>query len=139
MSEAQNTQIVKDAYASFLRGDIPGVLNLLDDNVQWEGVVGTEGVMKSAGLRQGRAAVGGFFVDVDATVHFDRFEPHEYVAQGDVVVSMGHYVGSSKETGRPFEADWVMVFRFSNGKIVNFREFTDSAQLVRAFGTAAAA
>jgi ketosteroid isomerase-like protein len=83
--------------------------------------------------------VGGFFQDVASTTRFDRFEPREYVAQGDVVVAIGHYTGSSIETGRPFASDWVMVFRIINGKIVNFKEFTDSAQLVKAFGTAVAA
>ncbi len=134
MSEAQNTQIVKDAFAAFLRGDVNAILAGLDDNVQWHGVRGTEGVMKSSGLRRGKAAVGGFFGDVASTIQFDTFEPREYVAQGDVVVALGHYTGSSKETGRKFDAPWVMVFRFKNGKISGFEEYVDSAQLVRVFG-----
>ena len=84
-------------------------------------------------LRRGKAAVGGFFADVAATVHFDRFEPREYVAQGDLVVALGQYSGKSIATGRTFDAPWVMVFRIVNGKITSFEEFTDSAQLVRAF------
>lgn len=139
MTDATNTQMVKDAYAAFLRGDVPAILNMLDDNVQWRGVIGAEGVMKSAGLRQGRSAIGGFFADVASTVAFDSFEPREYVAQNDVVIALGHYTGTSIETGRRFDQDWVMIFRFANGKIVNFQEFTDSAALVRAFGKAAAA
>jgi ketosteroid isomerase-like protein len=139
MSDAQNTQTVKDAYAAFLRGDAQATLNMLDDNVQWQAVIGAEGVMKSAGLRKGRAAIGGFFNDVASTVAFDRFEPREYVAQNDVVTALGHYSGKSIETGRAFDQDWVMVFRFTNGKIVGFQEFTDSASLVRAFAKAVAA
>jgi uncharacterized protein len=138
MSEARNTQIVKDAYAAFLRGDTASILALLDEQVEWQAVIGTEGVLKSAGMRRGKAAIGGFFGDVASTIQFDRFEPREYVAQGEVVVALGHYVGKSKETGRPFDVDWVMIFRIVNGKIVSFREFTDSAQLVRAFGSQAA-
>ena len=30
MSEARNTQIVKDAYAAFLRGDIAAILAMVD-------------------------------------------------------------------------------------------------------------
>ena len=45
MSEAQNTQLVKDAYAAFQRGDITAILNMLDDAVDWHGVIGTEGVL----------------------------------------------------------------------------------------------
>ncbi len=138
MSDAQNTQMVKDAYAAFLRGDVPAILNMLDDNVQWQAVIGAEGVMKSAGLRKGRAAIGGFFNDVASTVAFDRFEPREYVAENNIVVALGHYSGKSIETGRAFDQDWVMVFRFADGRIVSFKEFTDSAGLVRAFGKPAA-
>lgn len=139
MSEAQNTQVVKDCYAAFLRGDVNSILSNLDENVQWQAVIGTEGVLKSAGLRKGRAAMGGFFSDVASTVQFDRFEPREYVAQGDLVVAIGHYTGKSIETTRSFDQDWVMIFRFANGKIVDFKEFTDSAALVRAFGKTVAA
>src|SRR5437868_3050518 len=123
MSDATNTQMVKDAYAAFLRGDAQTILNMLDDNVRWHAVIGAEGVMKSAGVRTGRGAVGGFFADVASSVHFDRFEPREYVAQGDIVTALGHYTGKSIETGRSFDQDWVMVFRFANGKIVSFQEF----------------
>lgn len=133
MSEAQNTQVVKDAYAAFGRGDVNGILALLDDGIVWEGVKGTEGVMPTAGIRTGRPAVGEFFSQVAASIAFDSFEPRDYVAQGDVVVAMGTYRGRSKETGRSFSSEWVMVFEFRGGKIVRFREFTDSAALVAAF------
>ena len=43
MSEAQNTQSVKDAYAAFGRGDVNAILAMVDDSVEWEGVKGAEG------------------------------------------------------------------------------------------------
>jgi hypothetical protein len=133
MSEARNTQIVKDAYAAFLRGDIAAILAMVDDAVQWQGVIGTEGVLPQAGLRQGRDAVAEFFSQVDATVGFDEFAPGEFIAQGDQVAVVGSYRGRAKTTGRRFETVWVMIFTIRDGKIARFREFTDSAQLVRAF------
>jgi ketosteroid isomerase-like protein len=33
MQDAQNTRVVQDAYTAFERGDIPGILAALDDNV----------------------------------------------------------------------------------------------------------
>jgi len=137
MPEAQNTQVVKDAYAAFQRGDVNGILALLDDNVDWQAVKGTEGVMPTAGQRRGRRAVGEFCSQVNSSITFDAFEPREYVAQGDAVVAIGHYPGTSTETGRAFSSDWVMVFTLGNGKITRFREFPDSAALVRAFGRTA--
>lgn len=137
MSEAQNTQVVKDAYAAFQRGDINTILGSLDDAVVWEAVKGTEGVVPTAGVRRGRPAVGEFFSQVNDSITFDVFEPREFVAQGDTVVTIGQYRGKAKSTGRPFSSDWVMVFTFRNGKVVRFREFADSAAFVRAFSAEA--
>ena len=134
MSEAQNTQSVKDAYAAFGRGDVNAILAMVDDSVEWEGVKGAEGVAPHAGLRRGKAAVGEFFRLVGSTLDFQAFEPREFVAQGDTVVAIGHYKATVKSTNRQTGSDWSMVFNFRNGKIVRFREFTDSAAIVRAYG-----
>ena len=88
MSEAQNTQLVKDAYAAFQRRDIDTILNLLDDAVDWHGVIGTEEVLPQAGPRRGRAAVAEFFKQVGEATTFDTFEPREFIAQGDKVAVM---------------------------------------------------
>jgi ketosteroid isomerase-like protein len=137
MSETRNTQMVKDAYAAFLRGDVNTVLSMLDDSVQWEGAKGGEGVVPTSGLRRGRAAVGEFFSQVAANIDFELFEPQEYVAQGDMVVAIGKYAGKARPTGRAMSGDWAMVFSFRDGKITRFREFSDSAMAVRAFSPAA--
>ena len=68
-----------------------------------------------------------------ATIKFETFEPREYVAQSDAVVAIGRYTGTAIPTGGRMASDWVMVFNFRDGKIARFREFTDSAQFVRAF------
>jgi len=101
--------------------------------VQWQGVIGTDGALPQAGLRQGRDAVAEFFGQVDATVGFDEFATGEFIAQGEQVAVVGSYRARAKTTGERFETVWVMVFTIRDGKIARFREFTDSAQLVRAF------
>lgn len=131
--ETENTQLVKDAYAAFGRGDVPGVLALLDDNVEWHGVIGTEGVLPHAGLKQGRAAVGEFFRVLGETAEFHTFEPREFIAQGDQVAVVGHYSGRAKSTGKNWDSGWVMIFTIRNGRIVRFREYTDSRQLVNVY------
>jgi ketosteroid isomerase-like protein len=138
MSADRNTQVVKDAYAAFLRGDVASILDNVADDVEWEGVKGAEGVLPQAGVRRGRAAVAQFFQQVNDTVAFETFDPIEYVATGDTVVAIGRYSGKAKPTGRALGSDWAMVFTIRDGKVTRFREFTDSAMLVRAFAAAAA-
>ncbi len=137
MSAEQNTQIVKDAYAAFGRGDVNAILAALDDSIEWEGVKGTEGVAPHAGIRRGKAAVAEFFQILSTTLDFQLFEPREFVAQGDAVVAIGRYKAAIKATKKVSESDWVMVFNIRNGKVARFREFTDSAAIVRAYGVPA--
>jgi uncharacterized protein len=134
MSADRNTQVVKDAYSAFLRGDVDGILNALTDDVEWEGVKGTEGTLPQAGLRRGKAEVARFFQEVATTTEFERFEPQEFVAQGDTVVAIGVYSGVAKANGQRARSDWAMVFNMRDGKVARFREFCDSAALVRAYG-----
>ena len=138
MSEALNTQLVKDAYAAFGRGDVNAILAVVDDNVEWEGGKGAEGVAPQAGLRRGKPAVGEFFQQIGSTLDFQEFEPKEFVAQGDAVVAVGSYKATVKTTKRQTASDWTMIFNFRNGKIVRFREFTDSAAVIRAYDPAVA-
>jgi ketosteroid isomerase-like protein len=139
MSEAQNTQVIKDAYAAFQRGDVKTILDSLDDNVVWQGVIGTEGVLPQSGVRQGRAAVAEFFKQVADTTDFTEFTPQTFVAQGDIVVALGRYSAKLKPSGGTMSSSWVMVFTLKNGKVIDFKEYSDSAQMVRAYKGVAAA
>jgi uncharacterized protein len=138
MFDSRNVQVVKDAYAAFQRGDINGVLALVDPDVEWHAIKGAEGVAPHAGARRGRAAVGEFFAQLAASTEFTRFEPREFIVEGDQVVAIGDYAAKVTTTGRSVASDWVMVFTVRDGKVVRFREWTDSAQLVRAYGATAA-
>lgn len=133
MPESANVEVVKKAYAAFQRGDIHGVLALVDDNADWHAVKGAEGAAPHAGARKGRAQVADFFAQLGASTEFTRFEPLEFIAQGDQVVVIGDYAATVKTTGRSVASDWAMVFTVRDGRIVRFREWSDSAQLVRAY------
>ena len=133
MGEQQNTEIVRQGYAAFGRGDIPALLDLVDDDVEWESVIGAAPHVPMAGKRYGKQAVAEFFRILSQTVEFSRFEPREFIAQGDQVVILGSYEGRSKATGRTFAEEWAMVQSIKNGKIVRFREYVNAAAINAAF------
>jgi uncharacterized protein len=137
MGEQQNTEIVRQAYAAFGRGDIPALLDLLDDDIEWHPVIGAAPHVPTAGKRDGKQAVAEFFRILSQTVEFSRFEPREFIAQGDQVVILGAYEARSKATGRTFAEEWAMVDTFKNGKIVRFREYVNAAAINAAFDAAA--
>jgi ketosteroid isomerase-like protein len=133
MTEQQNTKVVQDAYAAFGKGDIPGVLALMSDDVDWHGVIGVGPDVPMRGPRRGHTGVGEFFQQVSEVVNFTKFEQREFVAQGDKVVVLGDYEGTNKKTGRSFVSDNVMVFTVRNGKIVAFREYMDASVIDASF------
>ena len=62
-----------------------------------------------------------------------EFEPREFIAQGDKVVSLGNYRWRVKDTGREFKSDFVHIFTIRDGKIVRFREHLDTAAAAAAY------
>jgi uncharacterized protein len=137
MQEAENTQVVREAYAAFGRADIQGVLNTLHDDILWKPITGAGPHVPTAGERWGKPSVEEFFRILAESTTFDQFEPREFVAQNDKVVALGHYRATTKRGGR-FESDWTMVFTLRAGKIARFQEFTDSAAINAAFAGVAA-
>ena len=131
MGESSNVEVVQQAYAAFGRGDIAALLDTFSNDIDWE----TPGAPRVpyGGHYAGREDVARFFEELGKTAEFERFEPREFVAQGDKVVALGHYAGRGRNTGRPFATDWAMVFTVRNGKIVVFREYFDTANLGAAF------
>src|SRR4051812_6040717 len=102
MQESQNTMIVQNIYAAFGRGDLPVLLDALDEQILWRPVLGAASYVPTAGERRGKAAVAEFFKILNETIAFEDFQPKEFVAQGDQVVAIGQYTGRAKATGRQF-------------------------------------
>jgi ketosteroid isomerase-like protein len=57
MGEQQDTEIVCQADAAFGGGDIPALLDLLDDDIEWQAVIGAAPHVPTAGTRYGKQAV----------------------------------------------------------------------------------
>ena len=102
MSEQENRQLVEQAYATFKAGDIPTLLRSLSEDVTWQ-LPEIENV-PFAGKRQGRGAVGEFFSTLASLQDARSFEEREFIAQGDKVVVLGHYVWQVKANGRTIGA-----------------------------------
>jgi uncharacterized protein len=98
MSEAENTQTAKDAYAAFGRGDIPAVLGVMTDDIEWV-FPGPADVLPNAGTFTGREAVGAWFGTLDANLEFQVFEPREFIAQGDKLVALVHIENTVRSSG----------------------------------------
>lgn len=132
-----NIRIVQDCYKKFGEGDVTGILANCSESIDWQ----TPEIENApfGGRRNGLDAVGKFFAQLDASEEVTKFEPQEFIAQGDRVVVRGTYAATVRETGRSYETDWVHLFTLRDGKIMSFHEFFDNALASRAFQKATSA
>ena len=133
MGEQTNLDVVQQTYAAVGRGDIPALLELLSDDVEW--TLQGPSAIPWAGTHPGREGVGGFFSLLGENLEFEQFEPREFVWQGDTVVVLGYERSLVKPTGRTFEQEWAHVYTLRDGKIAKARFIEDTAAQVVAFGT----
>ena len=66
-----------------------------------------------------------------ATVGFSA-KAHEFIAEGDRVVSLGTYAGKFKKTGRSFSAAFAHVWTVRGDKLARFDMHTDTAKVLEA-------
>jgi ketosteroid isomerase-like protein len=137
MDPQENTRVVKQAYDNYKTGNIPAVLNLLIERVEWQ-LPEMEGV-PLGGKRKGRDGVAGFFNKLAELEDVIRFEPREFIAEGDKVVALGTYTFRVKATRRDYTSDFAHLFTVQNGKISRFQEYMDTASAVIAHQQKAAA
>ena len=126
-----NVDVVQKTYEAVGHGDIPAVLDLLTDNVEW--TFQGPSAIPFAGTRRGREKVAQFFSLVGQNLEFEQFEPCEFVVQGDTVAVLGYERSLIKPTGRTLEQEWAHVYTLRDGKIAKFQAFEDTAALVAAF------
>lgn len=76
---------------------------------------------------QGKGAVPKFFEAIAHTVDVKAFEPGEFVAQGDTVVSTVHFGCRVRATGRDASTRWVFLWKFRDGRVESYEQFHDPA------------
>src|SRR5258708_7174410 len=123
MSEQQNVQAVKEIYSAFGRGDVKAITDQLTDDVAW--ILHLDPIVPWSGDYSGKDRVPKFFENIYNSVSVESFEPLEYLAQGDTVVSIGTFGCRSNETGKAGNTRWVFIWRFTNGKVSSYEQFHD--------------
>jgi uncharacterized protein len=114
-----NLELVQGAYEAFGRGDIPGVLGILSDDVQWSVPEFLPQGMKV----QGRDAVVGFFENLGSTWENLNVDVDDFVASGDRVCAIGNASGTTG--GSDVTYGFVHAWTVRDGAAVRFDEYVD--------------
>ena len=126
MSAEENTRLAQSAYEAFGRGDVPALAELMADDIEWVDP-GDPDENPLAGTYRGKEEVLGWFGKLAEQVDFSAFEPRDFIAQDDKVVSLVHAEATVRSTGRSMVQDEAHVWTFRDGKVARFQIYLDTA------------
>jgi ketosteroid isomerase-like protein len=130
MSE-ESVQVIRGIYEAFAEGDVPTVLDQLDQSIEWNEAenfiyadhnpyVGPQAVLEGVFARLG-SEWEGFTVT-----------PKELLDAGDRVVAVGTYSGTYRATGMEVRAQFAHVWGVREGRVRSFQQYTDTKQFADA-------
>ena len=123
-------ETIKAAYAAFGRNDPSVLFGAMDPSISWNEAEGYP-------LADGNPYVGpqviGERVFGRLLAAIDNFTavPTSFIDGGDQVVVVGRYGGTMKAGGAKLDAPFCHVYRFSDGKMMTFQQYTDTEQWSR--------
>lgn len=128
-NSSSNLDLIRGAYEAFGRGDIPAVLDVMDENIEWHEA---EGFPYGGTYHGPDAVLNNVFMKLGADWEGFQAVPDEYVDAGDTIVALGHYSGTYNETGKSMRVPMAHVWKIRDGKAYEFRQYTDTALVQRA-------
>jgi ketosteroid isomerase-like protein len=114
-----NVEMLRGAYEAFGRGDIPAVMSVFADDIEWH----VPRVLPQGTDARGKDEVGGFFAKLAQTWEDFGLEIEDYCASGDRVCVIGSAAG--KLNGRDARYGFVHAWTVRHGACVKFAEYAD--------------
>jgi uncharacterized protein len=129
-----NVQSVQAIYEAFGRGDVPGILNQLSDEIEWDQDAPAYGVsVFEPGV--GKEHVKRFFQTVQQDLEFIKFEPGNFLSGGNQVAVPVNVEAKVNPTGNMLKFLEVHLWTFGHdGKVTRFFHCNDRHAAVLAYG-----
>ncbi len=120
---------MKSLYQAFATGDIPGLLQSFDENIEW---TEAEGFPYGGTYRGANAIVENVFMKLGGEWEGFSAVPNDFLDAGDNIVALGNYSGKYNATGKSMKVPFAHVWTLRDGKIVKFVQYTDTLKVAEA-------
>ncbi|MDQ3934835.1 MAG: nuclear transport factor 2 family protein [Actinomycetota bacterium] len=117
---SDNGDVIRQAYDAFARGDIPGVIDLLADDVDWS----VPDLVPQGGSFTGKEGATKFFHHLGETYEELGLDISDLVDGDSSVAGVGVARGTLR-SGGSVEYGFTHVFNLDGGKVTRFREYVD--------------
>ncbi len=108
-------------------GSVQTWLGLFTDDIVIRSLGDENPRLEFAKSRQGKSGAEQYFAELGSSWEMVYFTPEEFIAQDDRVVVLSQVAFKSRITGKTAQSPKADIFRFRDGKIVEFVEFFDTA------------
>ena len=138
MTEAQASQTratLKDLYSAYREGNAERIAALIDEDIDWC-IYGPARVFPFEGPRRGKAQVIDVLAAIGAQYELKRHDQQMMIVEGERAAVLSQAAFVQRATGRTLSMRLINFVRVRDGRIVEFREFSDTFDVVeQAAGT----
>jgi ketosteroid isomerase-like protein len=125
VADEDTRALVRDLYTAYAGGDRARVADIIDDDVDWI-IYGPVQVFDFVGARHGKTAVLEALAALAADYAVERYEPEVILVDGERAAVMSNVAFVQRATGRTLSFRIANFLRFRSGRLVEFREFSDT-------------
>jgi ketosteroid isomerase-like protein len=121
--------IVKSFYEAYAAGDLDRVAALIHDDIEWI-MYGPVQVFPFQGPRKGKAQVLDVLAAIGKDYGLERYVPEIIIVEGERAAVVSDAAFMQRATKRTLSIRLANFLRFSDGRLIEFREFTDTFDAV---------
>ena len=133
--ETRNVGLLKEAYKLWHEtkgGSVDHWMGMVSDDIRFGSIARGAPPLAFTQPVSNKQALRGYFDGLLADFAMIHYTIENYVAEGDIVFVRCTTSWRAKKTGRAFETPKADFWRFRDGKVVEFYEFYDTAQVMAA-------
>ena len=129
MADGDTRALVRELYDAYERRDFARVAEFIHDDIDWI-MYAPVSVFPFAGPRRGRNAVLEAMAAIAERFSLEEYKREVVIAEGDRAALMSDVSFKQRATGRILRFRTANFLRFQGDRLVEFREFVDTFDVV---------